>query len=323
MNVVTRILDFAGRRGPAVLFIGVLLGLVVPPLADGARPLMGLAVFTFTLGAFMKVRLEDFKGPLSRPGRLALVLLWSTFGVPAVAIGLARAVPLPGDLTQGFLICMLAPPVGSAAAIAAMLGLSPVFALLATVFATLLAPLYLPTIAAVAGNVQLHMNPWEMTVRLALIVGPAAAVAALLRRYAADFVRRNPQAMTGLAVAGLLLVALGAMRGMQDTVLAQPLLVIGLLVLAFAVNAGFQLIGTLLFLGWGRAQAVTVGLVSGNRNITLAWVMAAPALVGHPSVELYIALSVFPIFMMPALTRGILARYCAGAATTRLQPAHN
>jgi len=162
-----------------------------------------------------------------------------------------------------------------------------------------------------------------MTVRLALIVGPAAAVAALLRRYAADFVRRNPQAMTGLAVAGLLLVALGAMRGMQDTVLAQPLLVIGLLVLAFAVNAGFQLIGTLLFLGWGRAQAVTVGLVSGNRNITLAWVMAAPALVGHPSVALYIALSVFPIFMMPALTRGILARYCAGAATTRLQPAHN
>ncbi len=323
MNVVTRILDFAGRRGPAVLFIGVLLGLVVPPLADWARPLMGLAVFTFTLGAFMKVRLEDFKGPLSRPRRLAVVLLWSTFGVPAVAIVLARLVPLPGDVTQGFLICMLAPPVGSAAAIAAMLGLSPVLALLATVFATLLAPLYLPTIAAVAGNLQLHMNPWEMTARLALIVGAAALVAALLRRYAANFVQRNPQAMTGLAVAGLLLVALGAMRGMQHTVLAQPLLVVELLLLAFAVNAGFQLIGALLFIGWGRAEAVTVGLVSGNRNVTLAWVMAAPALVGHPGVELYIALSVFPIFMMPALTRGILARYCAGAASARLQPARN
>ncbi len=323
MNIVTQILDFAGRRGPTVLFIGVLLGLVVPALADWARPLMGLAVFTFTLGAFMKVRLEDFKAPLSRPGRLAAVLLWSTFGVPGVAILLARLVPLPGDVTQGFLICMLAPPVGSAAAIAAMLGLSPVLALLATVVATLLAPLYLPTIAAFAGNLQLHMNPWEMTLRLAAIVGSAAVVATLLRRYAAGFVQRNPQAMTGLAVAGLLMVALGAMRGMQGTVLAQPLLVAELLLLAFAVNAGFQLLGALLFLGQGRAEAVTVGLVSGNRNVTLAGVMAAPALVGHPGVELYIALSVFPIFMMPALTRGILARYCAGAAAARLHTVRN
>lgn len=305
-------LDFAGRRGPAVLFFGVLVGLLVPPLAEWARPLMGFAVFTFTLGAFMKVRLDDFKVPLARPRSLAIVLAWTTFGVPAVAILIARVVPLPGDVTQGFLICMLAPPVGSAAAIAAMLGLSPVLALLATVFATLLAPLYLPPIAAFAGNLQLHMNPWEMTLRLACIIGAAAAVTTLLRRYAGGFVARNPQAMTGLAVVGLLLVALGAMRGMQHTVLAQPQLVAGMLLLAFAVNAGFQLLGLALFSGWGRAEAVTVGLVSGNRNVMLAWVMAAPALVGHPGVELYIALSVFPIFMMPALTRGVLRRYCAG-----------
>jgi predicted Na+-dependent transporter len=314
MTVLTRMLDFAGRRGPAVLFIGVLLGLVVPPLAEWARPLMGLAVFTFTLGAFMKVRLDDFKAPLGQPMRLAIVLAWTTFGVPAVAILLARLVPLPGDVTLGFLICMLAPPVGSAAAIAAMLGLSPVLALLATVFATLLAPLYLPPIAAFAGGLQLQISPWEMTLRLALIVGSAAAVAGLLRRFAGGFVDRNPQAMTGLAVTGLLLVALGAMRGMQDTVLGQPLLVLELLVLAFGVNAGFQVLGAAMFSSLGRAEAVTVGLVSGNRNVTLAWVMAAPALAGHPGVELYIALSVFPIFMMPALARHLLTRYCARAA---------
>jgi predicted Na+-dependent transporter len=266
----------------------------------------------------MKVRLRDFKGPVQQPRRLAVVLAWTTFGVPAVAIALARLVPLPADVTQGFLICMLAPPVGSAAAIAAMLGLNPVLALLATVFATLLAPLYLPPIAAFAGNLQLHMNPWEMTTRLALIIGAAALVATLLRRYAGEFVQRNPQAMTGLAVAGLLLVALGAMRGMQHMVLAQPLVVVELLLLAFAVNGCFQLLGTGLFLRFGRAEAVTVGLVSGNRNVTLAWVMAASALADHPGVELYIALSVFPIFMMPALTRGLLLRFCAGPGT-RLQ----
>lgn len=68
----------------------------------------------------------------------------------------------------------------------------------------------------------------------------------------------------------------------------------------------------MLFAGWGRADALTVELISGNRNVPLAWVMAAPALVGHPGVELYIPLGVFPIFMMPALTRGLLQRYCHG-----------
>jgi BASS family bile acid:Na+ symporter len=320
MNLLTRILDFAGRRGPTVLCIGVLLGLAAPPLADAARPAMGFAVFVFTLGAFLKVSRGDLVSPMSRPGRLAILLAWTTFGVPAVAIGLARVLPVPAEVTQGFLICMFAPPVGSAAAIAAMLGMSPALALLATIVATLLAPLYLPALASLAGSVQLQMDASQMTLRLALIVGAAAAVAVVLRRYAGGFVQRHPQAMTGLAVTGLLLVALGAMRGMREVMLVQPVHVVGLLLLAFAVNAGFQLLGAMLFAGWSRKDAVTVGLVSGNRNVTLTWVMAAPALVGHPGVELYIALSVFPIFMMPALSKRLLQWY-VGSTPAPLQGA--
>src|SRR4051812_9028023 len=55
------VLAFAGRNGPAMLFGGVLLGLVAPPLADAARPLLGIAVFVFTLGAFLKVDLASFQ----------------------------------------------------------------------------------------------------------------------------------------------------------------------------------------------------------------------------------------------------------------------
>ncbi|HYZ35017.1 MAG TPA: hypothetical protein VE684_22385 [Crenalkalicoccus sp.] len=44
-----------GRNGPALLCGGVLIGLVAPSLSEVARPLMGVAVFVFTLGAFLKV----------------------------------------------------------------------------------------------------------------------------------------------------------------------------------------------------------------------------------------------------------------------------
>src|SRR5215212_2476930 len=50
-----KLLAAAGRHGPALLCSGVLVGLAAPPLAELARPLMGLAVFVFTLGAFLKV----------------------------------------------------------------------------------------------------------------------------------------------------------------------------------------------------------------------------------------------------------------------------
>ena len=43
----SNLLAFAGRNGPLMLFVGVLIGLVAPPLADAARPLLGLAVFVF------------------------------------------------------------------------------------------------------------------------------------------------------------------------------------------------------------------------------------------------------------------------------------
>ena len=56
-----------------------------------------------------------------------------------------------------------------------------------------------------------------------------------------------------------------------------------------------------------RSRALTVGLVSGNRNITLIWSAAAPFLADRPGVELLLAMGVFPIFMLPAATRRILA----------------
>ncbi|WP_431271146.1 hypothetical protein [Dankookia sp. P2] len=118
--------------------------------------------------------------------------------------------------------------------------------------------------------------------------------------------------MTGIAVLGLLLVAVGAMRGMRAQILEAPWQAALLLAVAFLANAGFQVVGALLFGGvMERSRALTVGLVSGNRNITLIWSAAAPFLADRPGVELLLAMGVFPIFMLPAATRRILAALMA------------
>ncbi|TPG59669.1 hypothetical protein EAH89_05380 [Roseomonas nepalensis] len=303
-----RLLAFAGRNGPGLLCGGVLIGLVAPPLAELARPLMGVAVFVFTLGAFLKVDGPAFRAEAADRAGLLAALAWATFGVPLLAFGLLLLARPSHDVAQGLLLTALAPPVGSAAAIAAMLGLSAPLALLATVVATLASPFYLPPLAAALTGAELAIEPVALAGRLGLIVGGAAGAAILLRRFAGGWVAGNPNAMTGVAVLGLLLVAVGAMRGMRDEILEAPLQAALLLGVAFLANAGFQLVGALLFSGvMERTRALTVGLVSGNRNITLIWSAAAPFLADRPVVELLLALGVFPIFMLPVMTRRLLA----------------
>jgi predicted Na+-dependent transporter len=170
---VREILAFAGRHGPLLLFGGVLIGLVAPPLAEAARPLLGLAVFVFTLGAFLKVDVASFRGETTRRAWVMGVLVWTTFGVPLAMLVLVRLLEPEPMLVLGMLLCMLAPPVGSAAAIAAMLGLSAPLALLATVAATLLSPLYLPPLASGLLGYDLQIDPVDMAARLLLIVGGA------------------------------------------------------------------------------------------------------------------------------------------------------
>ena len=299
-------LGFAGRNGPLMLLGGVFLGLLAPPLADAARPLLGAAVFVFTLGAFLKVDMPAFRAELVRPAWVCAVLLWSTFGVPLVTLAGIRVLGFDPELGEGMLLAMLAPPVGSAAAIAAMLGLSAPLALLATLSATVIAPATLPVLAAWFTGAALAIDPVAMMLRLLLIVGVACLAATLLRRFAGRFVAANPHAMTGIAVAGLILVAIGAMRGMDAKIAAQPRHVLWVLGLAFLINAGFQALGATLFWATDRRRSLTVGLVSGNRNVTLVWAAAGPMLLAHPEAELYLAMSVFPIFMLPAAMRWML-----------------
>ena len=246
------------------------------------------------------------------------MLAWTLVGVPALAWALVHVLALPADIELAIVLCVLAPPVGSAAAMAAMLGLNAALALAATIVISLLALLYLPPIAALIGGSTVQIDAVAMLGRIVAVIGAAAGTAFALRRFAGAFVARNPSAMTGVSVVGLLTVAVGAMHGMPGHVLGHGVQALQLMALAFAVNIGFQLVGFVLFSRLGVADALTVGLVSGNRNVTLVWVVVAPWLGGLPLVEAYLAASVFPIFMLPLVTKMLIARWPTPAY--RLKP---
>jgi bile acid:Na+ symporter, BASS family len=300
------ILRFAGKNGAWVVVLGIVVGFCIPMVSNAARPYLALAIFLFTFGSFLKLDSEGFRQQISHTPAAVAMVLWATFGVPLVVFAIIWLFkPAPG-LTEGLLFWSLVPTSPACVAFSVILGLSTPLALLATVAATAASPFCMPLLAAGLGGYHLAINPTAMSLHLLLIVGGAALAAYLVKRFAAEFVRDNPDAMTGIAVFALVLAGTGSMAGMQSYFFARPIVTLELLALAYALNLGFQCAGTMLFWRSGRNSALTAGLISGTRTITLGWVVLGANIL--PLANVFFGVGMVAKYTAPALTKWLITR---------------
>jgi bile acid:Na+ symporter, BASS family len=300
---------WAGQNGALIVIAGVVIGLAIPYLSELARPYLAVAIFIFTFGSFLKFDGQASGGGLGDLKRNALMVLWATFGVPAVVV-LIMIIARPGpELAQGLLFWALVPASPACVAFAAILRLNIPIALLATVVGTAASPFYIPALAALLGGYRLDIDPLQTCLHLVLLVGGAFLAATAAKRLAGAFIRENPEAMTGIAVFAMFLAGMGSMRGMQAHLLSQPGNSLAFVLLAYALLFGAELTGTLLFWRYGRTAALTAGLISGTRTITLAWVVLGNKVL--PLADLFLAASMVAKYTAPGLTKWLLARIIA------------
>jgi predicted Na+-dependent transporter len=303
---MTGLLRFAGKNGAWVVITGVVLGLCFPLLSSLTRPYLAVAIFLFTFGSFLKIDAASIREQIRHGNAAILMVLWANLGVPLAIFAIIRLTHPEADLAQGLLFWALVPTSPACVAFAAILGLRMPLALLATVLATAASPFYLPALAAALGGYQLTVDPVAMSIQLLLIIGGAGLLAWLVKRFAAGFIRDNPDAITGIAVFALILAGMGSMRGMQAYFLSQPVTALKLLALSYGLNLGFQLCGTLLFWRCGRSAALTAGLIGGTRTITLAWVVLGAGVL--PLADVFFATSMVAKYTCPGLTKWLIAR---------------
>jgi BASS family bile acid:Na+ symporter len=306
------VLQWAGRNGAAVVIAGVVIGLCIPYLAELARPYLAVAIFIFTFGSFLKFESASLSTEIAQGKRTALMVLWATFGVPLVTMLLIRIARPGPELTQGLLFWALVPASPACVAFAAILRLNITIALLATVIGTAASPFYIPALAAMFGGYRLDIDPLATCLHLVLLIGGAFGASIAVKRLARAFVRENPEAMTGIAVFAMFLAGMGSMRGMQAHLLAQPTQSLGFVLLAYALLFGAELVGTMLFWRYGRTAALTAGLISGTRTITLAWVVLGNNIL--PLADLFLATSMVAKYTAPGLTKWLLTRIIAPEA---------
>ena len=150
------------------------------------------------------------------------------------------------------------------------------------------------------------MDPFATSSQLVMLIGGAFLASTVAKKLANTFIRENPEAMTGIAVFAMFLAGMGSMRGMQVLLLVQPQTSLEFVLLAYVMLFSAELAGTFLFWRYGRATALTAGLISGTRTITLAWVV-----LGHrvlPLADLFLATSMIAKYTAPGLTKWLVTR---------------
>ena len=303
-------LSWLGRQGTRAVAASIFIGIFLPPLAALFKPIFPLALFALLCLAFLRVDPVAVRAHFSRPLIVAAASAWMMIATPLL-IGLSLVAFDVADRLPGLFVAMIlqaaAPPVISAPTLAALMGLDAALTLATLVVCTAVTPFTAPVFTTLFVGESIAIPPVALGAKLLGLLAGAAIVAAVVRRLAGKaWVARQAEPIDGLSIVALFFFAVGLMDGVLASIISDPMKVLGLTLLSFALSFGLMGLTSLVFARLGMSRALALGLAAGNRNMGL---MLAAAGAAVPELTwLYFAVAQLPIYLMPAMLKPLARR---------------
>jgi BASS family bile acid:Na+ symporter len=311
-------LAWLGGQGTRAIAALVFIGLALPWLGEWLRPFVTEAIFILLCISFMRVDLAVLHDHLRRPGAVVAATAWTTLAVPTLVgagcliVGLDARSP---DLFLALMLQAVASPMMAAPALAALMGLDATLVLITLVTSTALVPFTAPLFAYVFVGSALALSPLTLGLKLLAILGGSLLVAAAIRRIVGgDALRRHKASIDGVNILILFVFVAAVMGSVTPAVLADPLTVIELALLAFAVFLVLLAVTWAIFRRIGENRALALGLMVSQRNMGL--MLAATDGVLPGLTWLYFALSQFPIYLSPQLLKQFALKITSRSASS-------
>jgi hypothetical protein len=308
--IPARALAWLGAQGTRAIAALVFVGIAAPPIGELLKPFVTEAIFLLLCISFMRVDVGSLRDQLRRPGIVLAATAWTTLGVPSIvgvgclAVGLEVRSP---DLFLAVMLQAVASPMMAAPALAALMGLDSTLVLITLVTSTALVPITAPLFAYAFFGAALTLSPLGLGLKLFAILAGSLFVAAAIRwAVGISAIKRHAAAIDGFNILILFVFVAAVMGSVVGNFLADPVGMLGLAMLAFAVF--FTLLGStmLIFRKVGRERALALGLMVSQRNMGL--MLAATDGVLPGLTWLYFALCQFPIYLSPQLLKPIVRK---------------
>ncbi len=233
-------LAWVGRKGTLVVAASVFVGLAVPGLAAACKPYLGEAIVVMLALAFSARRSGRTAAPFhpaqADRRRHGVGDAGGACGLGTLFLGVGLDKGMPG-LFFILVLQMSAPGLMSSPALAALMGLDVALTLASLVVCTAITPLTASLFSHVFLGGAL-VSPYAFGLKLFAIIAGSALAAAVIRRIAGRaWVEAQRERIDGLSVLAMFMFAVAAMDGVADHFRADPLLVLKLIALAFALAA--------------------------------------------------------------------------------------
>lgn len=288
-----------------ILAVGVMIGLLVPPITRFFEPyaLPGLfLVMVFSLIPFARLEREDL---FSVDPAVWRMVLWQQLLLPCLVIAAGVLAQFPDTVIALMIVTACAGSLFAAPALAELLSLDRRRALQCMVLSTLIMPASLYAFLSTFLGFNVELNFIEYTKRALLFLIIPFTIFAIYR----VVVRRLPEIaaehINGVgrwgSIVSLLIFGIGVMGSVSTQVYINPLKIAFYLIIASSVAAGMLAITTIVMYRHGFNEALTAGILSGFRNVGLGY-----ALVGDmigPELAPYVGVSMLPIFIAPLVIR--------------------
>ncbi|MEZ5652535.1 MAG: hypothetical protein R3E87_18505 [Burkholderiaceae bacterium] len=295
------VLVLLGRYARWALPAGVFAGILFPSAAALFRPLLAAAVIGTITIVLMRLDWRRLAAFATQPLLPVALLAWQLVVSPLLVWLATGALGLEANERVALLLQSSAPPIGSVAVFALILGLDGVLAMVGTVATTMLLPLTVtPIVGTLLPDAGIEIDLAAFFMRVTTLVCLPFLIAAIARRLlGAARLARNDEVLGGLNVVVLVIFALAVMDGVTARLLADPVLVVRLLLLSIAMAIVLHLSGWLLFRRAGVGPAYTAALVSGNRNMGLMLIITAGT--AGEVFSLYVGVAQIPMYFAPLL----------------------
>jgi predicted Na+-dependent transporter len=303
-------LTWLGRHGAIAVAISIMLGIFLPPFGALIRPFFPETVFLLLCLAFLRVDPGALRAQFARPNLLIAAAVWTMLIVPVTAGAGLMALDLRESspaLLLALIFNVVAPPIFSSPALAALMGLNAATTLALLIACTAATPFLAPALVAAFVGPAVTFSPLALGLRLTLMLAGAACVALAVRAVLGKpWVERQASRIDGLNVIVLFAFAVALMGDVLANTIARPMLVLGLLALTTAITFGLSALSALIFMPAGIHTALPLAHAAGSRNTGL--MLAAAAGLVPELVWLYVALIQIPIYVLPLIAKPLVQK---------------
>ncbi|MEM1360204.1 MAG: hypothetical protein AAGF94_00615 [Pseudomonadota bacterium] len=308
MRLFLNVFGLAAQYGRVGLPITLLFGVLFQDQAKAVLPYVSIMVFVVLALAAFRVGPRQLREGLRSPASSLVFVVILQMALPMslacllLILGLAAS---PAAISV--VLATAAPALIGSSTIAALMKADPEPAFRTMAIGHVILPVTMLPLFLILPELGDPGEAIFSSGQLFLFLLPAAVLGLITRSLFVPELRApQAKAVDGLATLVLMLLVFGLMGALGPLMRAAPHEILFLLGLSFAVNFGLQItIFALLKASRPKAEAVSLAIASGNRNVSLFIIALPPELLSFFLV--FLGTYQVPMFLTPLAMRRVYA----------------